>query len=85
MAAASCVLTIGMAGAILSRVGEGPLGRLPARGTTVLAWFTTAYAGVGVILNHITRSAAERAVCAPVSILLLGLGHLRHGHDPPSE
>ena len=73
IAAASCVLTIGMAGAILSRVGQGPLSRLPARGTTVLAWFTTAYAVIGVVLNLITRSAAERAVWAPVAILLLGL------------
>ncbi|MGZ5416983.1 MAG: hypothetical protein ACXWDI_07370 [Nocardioides sp.] len=72
-AAVSCVLSIGMAGAILSRVGQAPLGRLPARVATVLAWFTAIYAVVGVVLNLITRSAAERALWAPVSILLLGL------------
>jgi hypothetical protein len=73
MAAVSCVLLIGMAGAILGRVGQGPPGRLPARVTTVLAWFTTVYAMVGVVLNLITRSTAERALWAPVSILLLVL------------
>ena len=72
-AAVSCVLALGMAGAILSRVGRGPLRRLPVRVTTVLAWFTTVYAVVGVVLNLITRSTAERALWAPVSILLLGL------------
>lgn len=73
VAAASCVLSIAMAGAILSRVGQGPLGRRPARVTSVLAWFTTVYAVIGVVLNLITRSTAERALWAPVSILLLGL------------
>ncbi len=72
-AAVSCALSIGMAGAILGRVGRGPLRRLPGRTTTVLAWSTTAYAVVGVVLNLITRSTAERALWAPVSILLLGL------------
>jgi len=67
------VLSIVMAGAILSRIGQGPLGRLPVRVTTVLAWFTTVYAGLAVVLNLITRSTAERALWAPVSILLLGL------------
>ena len=73
MAAGSCALSIGMAGAILGRVGRGPLRHLPARITTVLAWSTTAYAIVGVALNLITRSTAERALWAPVSMLLLGL------------
>ena len=74
MAAVSCVLSMVMAGAILSRVGRGPLGRrLPVRVTTVLAWFTMVYAGIAVVLNLITRSTAERALWAPVSILLLAL------------
>ena len=73
IAAASCILSVGMACAILSRVGRGPLGRLPVRVTTVLAWSTTVYAGAGVLLNLITRSTAERTVWAPISILLLGL------------
>jgi hypothetical protein len=67
------VLSIAMAAAILGRVGYGPLRRFPARVTTVLAWFTTVYAGVAVVLNLITRSTSERALWAPVSILLLGL------------
>src|SRR5688572_30153902 len=73
VAAVSCVLSIGMAGAILGRVGHGPLGRHHGPVTTVLVWFTTAYAVIGVVLNVITRSAAERALWAPVSMLLLGL------------
>jgi hypothetical protein len=73
VAAVSCALSLGMAGAILGRVGMGPLGRLPARVSTVLAWLTTVYAVVGVVLNLITRSAAERALWAPVSVVLLGL------------
>ena len=73
VAALSCVLSIAMAAAILSRVGHGPLRRLPARVTTVLAWFTTVYAGIAVVLNLITRSASERALWAPVSMVLLGL------------
>lgn len=73
IAAVSCALSIVMAGAILSRVGRGPLRRLPSRVTTVLAGVTVAYAVLGVVLNLITRSTAERALWAPVSILLLGL------------
>jgi hypothetical protein len=72
-AAGSCVLSIAMAAAILGRVGRGPLGRIPMRVTTVLAWFTAAYVIVGVALNLITRSTAERSLWAPVSVLLLGL------------
>jgi len=71
LAAISCVLLIVMAGAILARAGEGPLRRLPARVVTVLAWVAMVYAVVAVFLNIITRSAAERALWAPVSIVLL--------------
>ena len=70
-AAVSCVLSIVMAGAILARAGEGPLQRLPARVVTVLAWVATVYSAVAVVLNIITRSTAERALWAPVSIVLL--------------
>jgi hypothetical protein len=71
IAAVSCVLTIVMAGAILARAGEGPLQRLPARVVTGLAWVATVYALIAVVLNLITRSTAERALWAPVSIVLL--------------
>jgi hypothetical protein len=70
-AAVSCMLSIVMAGAILARAGEGPLQRLPARVVTVLAWVATVYTAVAVVLNMITRSTAERALWAPVSIVLL--------------
>lgn len=73
VAAVSCVLSIVMAGAILGRVGRGPFRLRSPRVTAVLAWSTTAYAVVGVVLNLITRSTAERALWAPVSIVLLGL------------
>jgi hypothetical protein len=71
LAAVSCLLLILMAGAILARAGEGPLRRLPPRVVTVLAWITTVYAVIAVVLNIITRSTAERAIWAPVSIVLL--------------
>jgi hypothetical protein len=38
---------------------------------TVLAWVAMVYAVVAVFLNSITRSTAERALWAPVSIVLL--------------
>jgi hypothetical protein len=60
-----------MAGAILARAGAGPLRRLPARVVTVLAWVAMVYTVVAVVLNIITRSTAERALWAPVSIVLL--------------
>ena len=62
-----------MATAILARVGRGPLGVRSSRVATVLAWFTMVYAVIAVILNVITRSSAERALWAPVSLVLLGL------------
>jgi hypothetical protein len=73
VAAFSCILALVMAVAVLGRVGEGPLTRLPARVTTVLAWLTTVYAVVAVVLNLVTRSTAERALWAPVSLVLLAL------------
>jgi hypothetical protein len=70
VALGSCVLSLVMALAILGRAGRGPLARR-GRTTTVLAWVTTVYAAVGLVLNLITRSSAERALWAPVSALLL--------------
>jgi hypothetical protein len=71
VAAVSCLLSILMAGAILARAGEGPMRRLPPRVVTVLAWITTVLAVITVVLNVITRSTAERAIQAPISIVLL--------------
>jgi hypothetical protein len=73
VAALSCLVTAVMAGAILGRVGRGPFRLWPARLRAGLAWATPLYAGVGAVLDLITRSAAERALWAPVSLLLLGL------------
>ncbi len=72
-AAVSSALSIVMASAILGRVGRGQFGLRSSRIATVLAWLTTAYAVIAVVLNLITRSSAERALWAPVSIVLLGL------------
>ena len=71
VAAVSCLLSILMAGAILARAGDGPLRRLPPRVVTVLAWITTVVAVITVVPNIITRSTAERAIWAPISIVLL--------------
>jgi hypothetical protein len=73
VAAFSCVLLLVMAAAILARVGEGPLERAPARLVTALAWFTTVYASVAVVLNLATESSSERAVFGPIAILLFVL------------
>ena len=40
---------------------------------TALAWFTTIYAAVSVVLNVSTSSSSERALFAPTAILLLML------------
>jgi hypothetical protein len=71
VAAVSCLVSVLMAGAILARAGEGPLRRLSTRVVTVLAWMTMVFAVITVVLNLITRSTAERAIWAPVSIVLL--------------
>jgi hypothetical protein len=73
LAAASCALLLLMAAAILARVREGPLRNAPGRLVTALAWFTTVYSAVAVVLNLATQSSSERAVFAPVAILLFAL------------
>jgi hypothetical protein len=73
LAAASCALLLVMAAAILGRVGEGPLRNAPARLVTALAWFTTVYAALAVVLNMATESSSERAVFAPTALLLFAL------------
>jgi len=69
-AGVSAVLVLVMAAAMLARTERGPLRSAPRRLIAVLAWITTAYAGVGVILNLITPSAVERAVWAPVTAVM---------------
>ena len=73
LAGVSCVILLVMAAAILARVGEGPLKNTPGRLVTALAWFTTIYAAVSVVLNVSTSSSSERALFAPTAILLLVL------------
>ena len=63
----SVILLVVMASAILARAGEGPLSNAPRPLITVLAWFTTVYSVMGVVLNLITPSASERSVFAPIS------------------
>jgi len=72
-AAVSCVILLVMAAAILARVREGPLKNAPGRLVTALAWFTTVYSALAVVLNLTTESSSERAVFAPTAILLLVL------------
>jgi hypothetical protein len=73
LAAVSCVILLVMGAAILARVGEGPLKSAPGRVVTVLAWFTTIYAALAVVLNLMTSSTSERAVFAPTSTLIFVL------------
>ena len=73
LAAVSCVLLLVMAAAILARVGEGPLKNAPGRLVTALAWFTTVYSALAVVLNLATQSSSERAVFGPTAILLFVL------------
>ena len=73
VAAMSCAIVLLMAAAILARVREGPLKNAPGRLVTALAWFTTIYSALSVLLNLATRSSSERAVFAPTVILLFVL------------
>ena len=73
LAAVSCVILLVMAAAILARVLERPMKGAPRRLVAALAWFTTIYTGVAVVLNLATQSSSERAVFAPTAILLFVL------------
>ena len=72
-AAVSCVVLLVMAAAILARVREGPLKNAPGRLVTALAWFTTFYSALAVVLNLATQSSSERAVFAPTAIIMFVL------------
>jgi hypothetical protein len=73
IAAISCAILLVMAAAILARVREGPLANAPGRLVIVLAWFTTIYSALAVVLNLATPSSSERAVFAPTAIVLFVL------------
>lgn len=70
LAAASAVLLLVMAAAVLARVRIGPLRSAPRRLVAVLAWFTAVYGVLGVLLNLATPSARERLVWAPVTAVI---------------
>ncbi len=73
VAAVSCAILLVMAAAILARVREGPLKNAPGGLVTALAWFTTIYAALTVVLNLATQSSSERAVFTPIAIVLFVL------------
>ena len=68
--AVSCVVLLAMATAILARVREGPLKSAPGRLVTTLAWFTTIYSALAVVLNLATQE-------------LVGARRVRADLDPP--
>lgn len=69
----SAVILVVMALALLARADLGPWRNGRPRLMRVLAWLATAYAFLAVALNLATRSAHERAVFGPLSIVLLVL------------
>lgn len=73
VAAASAFLIGCMLVTVLAAVGRGPMRSAPMRSRLWAMRATTAYAGVAVVANLATRSSAERAVWAPVSVVLLYL------------
>ena len=73
VAAVSCAILLLMAAAILARVREGPLKNAPGRLVNALAWFTTIYSALTVVLNLATQSSSERALFAPIAIVLFVL------------
>jgi hypothetical protein len=66
-ALAQSALIAGMSVVVLSRAGLILRGWSGAR----YVWLVVAVMGVGLVLNLITPSAAERALWAPVALLLL--------------
>ena len=72
-AAVSCALLLVMAAGILARVHEGPLKNAPTRLVSILGWFTTIYSALAIVLNLATQSSEERAVFAPIAVLLFFL------------
>ena len=62
-------LIVGMAAVVLSRAGLVLAGW--SRASRRLVWVVVAFAAVGLVLNLITPSAGERAIWAPVALVLL--------------
>ena len=70
IAAVSAVLLILMALVVLARVGQGPFANLPGTTVNIGLWITLTYAGLGVLMNLASRSAAERLLWAPFTAVL---------------
>jgi hypothetical protein len=68
-ALAQAALIAGMAAIVMSRAGLILAGWSGA--SRRLVWVVVAFAAVSLVLNLITPSAGERAVWAPVALLLL--------------
>jgi hypothetical protein len=68
-ALAQAALIVGMAVIVLSRAGLVLPGWSGV--TRWLVWLVVAFAAVSLVLNLITPSAGERAIWAPVALLLL--------------
>ena len=68
-ALAQAVLVAGMAAVVLSRAGL--VGSAWSGVTRWLVWWVVALEAVSLVLNLITQSAGERAIWAPVALLLL--------------
>ncbi|MGU3643667.1 hypothetical protein ACLBXX_01765 [Microbacterium sp. C23T] len=66
--AASVLLYAGFAGVLLSRAGMLPGGDSIA--VRILTWVLFAYFAVGVVMNAVSRSRAERLTMTPVCLVL---------------
>lgn len=62
------VLLVGLGLIVLSRAG---LVATWSRASHRLIWFAVAFAAVGLVLNLITPSPGERAIWAPVTLVML--------------
>ncbi|UPL12247.1 MULTISPECIES: hypothetical protein [Microbacterium] len=67
----SVVLYAGFAALLLSRAGVIAGGELPV--VVVLCWVLFAYFVIGILLNAISRSPAERWTMTPVCVMLAGM------------
>ncbi len=68
-AVVQAALVAGMAAVVLARVGIFFTGWVQR--TRWLIWVVVGYGVIGLILNLITPSAGERAIWAPVALLML--------------
>lgn len=73
VAGASAVLLTAWAGALLARVGEGPMRDVHPRVVSGLAWSAAGYAVLGTAVNAASRSPQERMLWTPVSAAIAGL------------